>query len=432
MTYKNIPLGKLAAKIQALANVAVTEIYSEFSRDLPKFIRYIKKEPVTKACCELKALRAASLLGQFVHEDEKIQNFVRDNLDDINFMKIVGQLSSAMPLGFSCAEIEFGLDWNGKGKKTIIKGIDVLDHKRISFRGNKGSIIEMTYVDITKKYIPYTKIIHLTNGLITDFDEAFGTPEIFAALPYITAKLSILNNMVVAGKNNATGIWIGKTTDRPIKIYDKDGKEQPKTSRSSVHLADQLSNLQNFSYLVTDIENDIMPTQIGDGSQFWIPALQYLDKMIMRSFNVPDLVFSEGTGILSKTATLAGKHLSVMDNTIKAMTQQLKFELIEKAIKPVIWANFGHQNSWGDFVVSKELDETQEATQLQNLMSAISYGILAGDDPDVQNQIRKMLSLPTKSKDEIEKQKMEQAQLQAQIAQLQAMGQPQMAGEQYP
>jgi len=47
MTNYKLNYGKIATKIQSLANSAITEIYSEFSRDIPKFIRYLKKENVT-------------------------------------------------------------------------------------------------------------------------------------------------------------------------------------------------------------------------------------------------------------------------------------------------------------------------------------------------------------------------------------------------
>jgi len=433
MSNYKLNYGKIATKIQPLANSAITEIYSEFSRDIPKFIRYLKKENVTKSCCELKALRASSLLGNYTHPNPEIQRFVRCNLEKINLTKVIGQLSSAMPLGFAVAEIEFGLEHNNKKRQTVIKSVDVLDHTRIGFRGNKGNINQVTYHDITKKYIPYDKVIHITNGIVTDFDEAFGTPEIYSALPYIISKLSILEQMVKAGENNATGIWLGKTQDRSISLYDRNGKPLEGTKRSVQYLAEQLATLKNNSYLAMDNAYEIQPVQIGDGSQFWIPVLTYLDKAIRLCFSVPDLVYSEGSNVLSKTATLAGKHISIMDTNIKYMVEMIKAELINKAIKCIVWANFGFQSDWGDFVVDRTLDESQEQTQIQNLMSSISYGILDANDPEVQNAIRKSLGLSTKSKEDILKAKQEQAQLQSQLQMMQMQGQMQQPQEQqYP
>lgn len=425
MTNYKLNYGKIATKIQSLANSAITEIYSEFSRDIPKFIRYLKKENVTKTCCELKALRASSLLGEYIHPNPEIQQFVRNNLEKINLTQVIGQLSSSMPLGFAVAEIEFGLEHNNKKKQTIIKSIDVLDHTRVGFRGNKGNINQVTYNDITKKYIPYDKVIHITNGIVTDFDEAFGTPEMYAALPYIISKLSILEQMVKAGENNATGIWIGKTQDKSISLYDRNGKPIEGQKRSVQYLSEQLATLKNNSYLALDTAYEVQPTQIGDGSQFWIPVLTYLDKSIRLCFSVPDLVYSEGSNALSKTATLAGKHISIMDTNIKYMVDKIKYELINKAIKCIVWANFGFQSNWGDFKVDRTLDESQEQTQVQNLMSSISYGILDATDPEVQNAIRKSLGLSTKSKDEIINAQQEKAQLQSQLQMMQMQGQMQ-------
>jgi len=432
MTDYKLNYGKIATKIQSLSNSAITEIYSEFSRDIPKFIRYLKKENVTKVCCEIKALRASALLGEYSHPNTEIEIFVRANLKKLNLTKIIGQLSSAMPLGFAVAEVEFGLEHNNNKKQTVIKGIDVLDHTRVGFRGNKGNIHQVTYNDITKKYIPYDKVIHLTNGIVTDFDEAFGTPEMYSALPYIISKLSILEQMVKAGENNATGIWIGKTQDKTISLYDKSGKAIDGQKRSVQYLADQLATLKNNSYLALDSAYEVTPTQIGDGSQFWIPVLTYLDKSIRLCFAVPDLVYSEGTNALSKTSTLAGKHISIMDTNIKYMVDNIKTELINKAIKCVVWANFGFQSDWGDFKVDRTLDDAQEQTQVQNLMSSISYGILDANDPEVQNAIRKSLGLSTKSKDEILKAQEEKAQLQSQLQMMQMQGQDPNQQQQYP
>jgi hypothetical protein len=433
MTDYKLNYGKIATKIQSLSNSAITEIYSEFSRDIPKFIRYLKKENVTKVCCEIKALRASALLGEYSHPNTEIETFVRANLKKLNLTKIIGQLSSAMPLGFAVAEVEFGLEHNNNKKQTVIKGIDVLDHTRVGFRGNKGNIHQVTYNDITKKYIPYDKVIHLTNGIVTDFDEAFGTPEMYSALPYIISKLSILEQMVKAGENNATGIWIGKTQDKTISLYDKSGKAIDGQKRSVQYLAEQLATLKNNSYLALDSSYEVTPTQIGDGSQFWIPVLTYLDKSIRLCFAVPDLVYSEGTNALSKTSTLAGKHISIMDTNIKYMVDNIKTELINKAIKCVVWANFGFQSDWGDFKIDRTLDDTQEQTQVQNLMSSISYGILDANDPEVQNAIRKSLGLSTKSKDEIIKAQEEKAQLQSQLQMMQMQGQdPNQQQQQYP
>lgn len=434
MAKYNIHYGKLAAKIQALANTAINEIFSDYSRDIPKFIEYLKKEPITSACAEVKALRASTLLGKYNHPDPNIQTFVRNNLEQLNFTKIIGQLSSFMPLGFAVAEIEFGIENTGKyQRRTVLKSIDTLAHDKVAFRGYKGNILEVTYVDIKKKYIPYEKCIHLTNGLVTDFDEAFGVPEMYKALPYITAKLSLLNNMVIAGKNNATGIWVGKTVDKPIKLYDSTGKPLGKEKRSTVYLAEQLAAIQNNSYIVTDKDVDITSAQIGDGTQFWLGALQYLDKMIMRSFHVPDLVFSEGTNVLSKTASIVGKHLSIMDNNIKAGITQLKSELLLKAIKPIIWSNFGYQEKgWGEFAMERTLDEAQEANYTQNLLNAISYGILSADDPNVQNVVRKTLGMPEVSKAEIEKAKIEKTRQDLMLQQMQMQAQQPPQEQPYP
>jgi hypothetical protein len=371
LSFKNkksntLPLGKSAARISRLANQTLTEISSLGKYPIKELISMMKKEPVARACAELKSLRISTAIGDYIHPEKRIQDFIREMLSrsESNLDKVYGQLGSACPLGFSVAEIEFGY----YQKYVVLKSLDVLDHRYITFRGYKGNIYDIKYRNINEVSIPYKKAIHVVNGYATDFDDPYGNPEMYAALPYIKAKLSFLSNMVVAGKNLATGILIGKTTDKMVNLYDSNGKPLNPPSKPSVQVLGQaFEKLSDNNYIVTDIENEIFSVSLPDGANFWMPGLQLLDKYIMRSFAIPDLVFSEGTNVLTKSATLAGKHYSLMDSTINAVVTNIRNELVHKVITPIIKANFGEQQKgYGHFSVSKQVDEHTENQYLSN------------------------------------------------------------------
>jgi hypothetical protein len=397
-------LGKYTSPIHRLANSTLNEISSEFAPNFKEFIRYLKKEPVTKICCDIKAMRAISIFGEYTNRDKKIEAEIRGQLEKINLDKKIGQLASYMPLGFSTAEIEFGI----KDHKVVLKGLDVLEQQRTKFRGRDGVITEVVYSDITQKYIPYWKCIHIVNGYITDFDEAFGVPEIFAALPYIKAKMSFLSSMVTNGQNLAAGKLIVKTsTDMPVKLYDSDGKYLNKTLPLSVDVKNKVENLNNSGFIVTDKNVDFMPIVIPDGSNFYLPALRQMDKEIMRAFHIPELVFTEGTTALTKTATLAGAHLGLMDANIRAGIHQMRQEMINKVIKPIIFFNYGPSPNdyYGSFEEIDTLDESNRQTLLTNIFQGITYNVLSTDEFAVQNKIRELLHLPMLS--ELEKEKIQ-------------------------
>jgi hypothetical protein len=404
--------GKIASKISALADTTLKEISGEHAASLDEYIKYMKKDPIARSCCELKALRAAITVGDYEHQDKQVQFFIREMFANISgsLSKVIAQLASAMPLGFSAAEIEFGL----RNRKMVVKSLDVLDQRHITFKGSNGQIRYLMYRDNQKKPIPYWKVIHVVNGFSTDFDDPFGNPEMQSALAFIKAKNAFLSNMVIAGKNLATGILVGKVTDTTVNLYDRNGRPI-KSLPASEALARQFEGLESNSWMVTDSNNDIFSVQVGDGSQFWASSLNQFDLYIKRSFTVPDLVFNEGSSSLTKPASLAGKHVSLMDSTIQAIVEQIRDELIEKAVKPVIQANWGRKiSTYGTFDVSAEVDEASEQMNTQMLINALSMGIIDGQtDMDAVNKLRDRLDLPHMDMTTKKKQMLQQMELQS-------------------
>lgn len=412
--------GKIAARIYRLADTTLTEINNIDSGCLNDYIKFTEREPIARQSIELKAMRAAMMIGEYENTDKKLQKWIRDMLHQIDgsFHKFVGQMASAMPYGFATAEIEY--QYRPSDRKWILKGFVVLDQRRTSFKGGKGRIEYAIYRDRTRKYVPYSKIVHVVGGVGVDVDnEPFGHPEAKAALPYIKFKNSILSDMLVSGKNLATGILVGKVNStKPVTLYNRDGSKQQtiasgqgKTIPAAESMARQLENLENNSFVVTDVENDVYSVQVGDGSQFWNYSLSIVDKYIRAAFAVPEMIFSENSTILSGAASLQNQQSNIMDATILAVVRQLQDQIIEKIIRPLIKANFGEQPDYGKFGRAREEDSNVKLNKLGQIISATSMGILSSDDIEVQNKIRDEFGLPPINQNE----KMEQLQLQMAI-----------------
>lgn len=393
--------GKISARIYRLADTTLTEINNIDSGCLNDWIKYSEREPIARQSIELKAMRTALMFGEYENTNKQIQKFIREMLEeiDLSFHKFIGQMASAMPFGMSNAEIEF--QYRKSDGNIIVKGFVVLDQRRTSFKGGKGRIEYLIYRDRTRKYIPYSKVIHVVGGVGVDIDnEPFGHPEAKSALPYIKFKNSILSDMLVSGKNLATGILVGKVNStKPVTLYNRNGTAatqagQPKTINAAEALARQMENLENNSFIVTDIENEVASVQVGDGSQFWSYSLGIVDKYIRAAFAVPEMIFTENSNILSGAASLQNQQTNIMDATIMSIVKQLEDQLIEKAIKPVIQANFGHQKDYGKFGRKEEGDPNMRLNKLGQLISATSMGILSSDDIEVQNKLREELGLP--------------------------------------
>lgn len=390
--------------ISRLANDAINEItFNNKDFSLKEAKSLIAKDPTVRSCLETKALFAALQIGDYVHPNPKIQDEIRNDIKNIasSLPEITGKMASAMPLGFACIFAGFT---KRKGRLHL-QSLDILEHEYVSFMGSKGAVKFVKYNNNKPQRLPYNQILHVVNGYITNFDDPFGNPEMIAAIPYIKVKHSLMADMVLAGKLSATGILIGKTADKLVNEYDKNGKMVAKAQSSVKLLLKQLEKVQTSSVVVTDIENDISSLNLQTGlHNFYVPVIQLLDDYIRTSFHVPKTILQEGTHPNAQTATLAQKHHTTFSTTISAVVNQFKDEFINKICKPIILHNYSleiHKGNFGEFIISAESDADSEQKNLSNIAQFIQVGVLDPYDIEVQNKVRKILGLPEKSFKEI-------------------------------
>jgi len=402
-----------SSKISRLSQNTVQEISRVDDVSLAEYLRMLHSDPVVKACVDIKCLRASNTFGIYQHTKPEITEFMQSmfaNMKD-TLKKNVGELAVCSALGFSVAEINFKID----KMFLVLDSIYVLDLEKVKFKGCKGNIEHVLYHDGNNSniHVPYKKVIHVTNSSSTTFNDPFGSAECKRAYKYSRAKLAILSDMILSGRNLATGILIGKvdsnvTTNTTVTdaygnhLMGSDGK--PIRKNAAQALFEKLVALENHSVLVTDKANDIYPISVPDGSQFWNNALQQLDKYIMRSFGIPTLVFEEGSGALG-VATLSAKQSTLLDATVEVIVTQIQDQIIEKVCRPIILFNFGKQKDYGRFTIDSSSDPGIEMQQLQSIFTAISMGIFTPDDPIINNRIRGFLGLPLQTEKEIEEAK---------------------------
>ena len=420
-----------ASKISRLSQSTVQEISRVDEVSLNEYLKMMHSDPVVKACVDIKCLRASNTFGVYQHTKPEITEFMQEmfaNMRD-TLKKNVGELAICSALGFSVAEVNFKTDNNGTLR---LDSIYPLDLEKVRFRGAKGNIECVLYTDSANSNIkiPYIKVIHVTNSSSTTFNDPFGSAECKRAYKYSKAKMAILSDMILSGRNLATGILVGKVDSNKTvhtTVTDAYGNPlmgsngQPIRKNANQVLFEKLIALENHSVIVTDRENEIQALTVPDGSQFWNNALQQLDKYIMRSFGVPTLVFEEGSGALG-VATLSVKQSTLLDATIEVIVNQIQDQIIEKVCKPIILWNFGKQRDYGKFIIDSSSDPGIEMQQLQSIFTAISMGIFTPDDPIINNRIRGFLGLPLQTEKEIEEAKaLKQIEQQSQM-----MQQPQM------
>jgi len=420
--FSGLPLTdtRFSSRILRMASDTLEEIsrIEDKSGTLDDLITMMERDPVARSCMELKALRATTAFGKYEHNKRHIQDWMQHNISTMegNLNQVVGQLCSAMGVGFAVGEILFDSSLRNEWR---LKGINVLDPRRVTFKGNKCGIKYVVYRDNygIEKYIPYNKCIHIVAGYTTNFNDPFGSAEGKRAYPYYQAKKTVLAEMTIAAKNNATGFWIGYTdSNDKVELLGPNGQPRKDSSGKIIHtssataLAYQLRQLENSSVLVTDIKNKIEPRQLSAGEQFWNLALTYLNQSITQAFHLPASIFNESHGLFG--GGVAETHKSVLDATIESIVQQIKDEMLNKMVRPLLQGNFGEYRDLGDFNAEVHKDTATKTALLQNIIAASSMQLVDSSDPDVINKVRELLDLPLKSEETVEQERLEREQIQ--------------------
>jgi hypothetical protein len=403
-------MAPVSGQISSSLNSITQTFLQEVSNNDPKLIDYLKmarKDPLVRSCIELKCLRAALMLGKYSHEDAFIERWVQENFDGMrgSLTHIVGRLASAMALGFSGGEIVFTDEILGQWR---LKNINILDQTRISFEGKNGEIFFLRYRESTGKVkkIPYPKIIHVVNGFssnIGEHDMVYGDPESGTAYQYYKAKQAILTEMMISAKNSASGMWLGKAdSNETVQIVDSQGNPRFNSDgtpmvQSAVHaLAQQLLNLENNSVLVTDNKNQVMPLIPTTKEATWQMYITILENGIMKSYGIPEMTFREGVSF----SNLSRQKKTILDAQIESVVAQIRDQLVEKIVKPLLIWNFGVTKNFGTFKMDEIEDQESISLRVQNIISAVSSQILPAQNINIQNALYDSLGLPTVTKEE--------------------------------
>lgn len=399
--------GQRTRTINQLTQNFLQELFNPNS-EIPKYVEAAKTDAYIRSCQELKCLRLSNMIGNYVHTDAKIQQWVRGNFEGMRgrLQHLMGRMGSAMPYGFSSAEIVFASNMPGYKGEWRLKYINVLDQTRTSFEGVDGEIKYLVYRDgkNVKTRVPYEYCLHIVNGYASNIynsNYVFGDPEAKTVYKYYLAKQAILAEMMVAAKNNATGILLGKVdsnewvemTDasgRPIKGLDG----QPQTESAAMNLLRQLINVENNSVVVTDNKNTVQQVPLQTSEGFWNLAIEILNKHIQRSYGIPSMMFDEGSSSMSMN-TLGKQHMTVLDSQIENLVQQIQDQLIEKVVKPLLVMNFGITQDFGEFKFDRNLDPEVANIRIQSLISALSAQVIPTTNLNVINALLSLLDVPT-------------------------------------
>lgn len=379
-----------------------TEIFNESGSPYPikELIDMLNKDTTVYSCCQLKTARVVELAGVYQNKDKRIEDWINKNINNFegSLSDLYSAASTAIPLGMSVQEILFDSSGISPKKEWRLKGFNVLNpaESQISFKVTNGKESHLLLQETDRKVsIPMWKIFHITSGSIGSFGrrKLFGFPELSRVAVFVKLKQYIYSQMAVAARTRATGVVVGRTHTNvrvPEVALNKKGDLSPtgKTITAAQNLFNNIKDIQNFSVLVTDKNEEIESLSLPTGDLFYRTALELCKDEINRGLLVPGLLLDRPAASYS----LSDNQLTMFDSNIKQIVTQVEEKLLERVWKPLIIWNFGRQEQYGEYV-SKSPSSTQlDAQRIQEIYQAMAQGVLT-PDLEIKNLIRKHLSL---------------------------------------
>jgi hypothetical protein len=360
-------------------------------------------DPQLRACIELKKLRSGGILGLYNHKVPALQEWVRSILSDMSgtIEDLVARSAIAPYYGLFTAEIVFRNRRSGFRNEWVLREFIYHNVVTTGLAGNKYGVTHV--IDKSSSphaWIPVEKCIYVANDL-DNSRNPFGTPSAEAAMPYIKSRQALISQWLIAGKNHAMGLLVGKASSQnTVPLLDNRGKavtENGNQIRVSAvkHLERQLQQLEDKNFIATELQNELNWMGLPVDSNFFNMALMYLDKKILLTQNIPSMTFEESSAGLG-SSTPALQQMILMDAQISASVRSVKDQILEKVIKKMLKLNKNvtPEVGYGDFSINPNTDPQTASLKTQNLLYAMSSGVINSNDSGANNAVREMLGLP--------------------------------------
>ena len=339
--------GKLSVAINELMDDMVRDIGRDDIHPIHEYLEMITTSPNLGPALETIVLLGLGRWGEYIHPDEKIQSFIRQNFQQMNgsLLLSLSELLSVKPLGYATSE------WSivNKPDGWMLDDIQILHPKFYTFQGTRGEgVTGIKYQASGEEIqIPYDRLVHVVNQRHLSFRRPTGVADCKRAIAAWKAWKIIINEMLVAGQRQAVPIIVGYSESGQVPLYGTDGRSplldasgNPITLPATKAMLDQLENIDNRAIVSTDIKNRIEALAQQTDGQFFFHALKMLQQMQLLAFLVPESVLAiSGVG----DSNLNRGHRATLDSAIRTTMSQIAEEVLEKVVRPLIAWNFGEK-----------------------------------------------------------------------------------------
>jgi phage gp29-like protein len=312
---------------------------------------------------------------------DKIAKFVKFNLEQMNFKRVVREALSALDFGFSLGEQIFQVgDWEGN-KPVLLKNIKHRDPETIKIFADKhGNIDKFEQRGFTGDVIDIkpSKVWHYAHQ--SEFQNHYGVSDLRAAYRNWWAKKFLVNFWNVYLERMGSPMTMMK--------YPLGASDELKRLLKGI-----LSGLSTKNEILVPegVEIELIEAQ-RSGAATYSDALQYHDNAISRALLVIALLGAGGSDVSRGADSQSRLHLRILFKMADELGKDLMQSFHQQVIKPLVDMNFEHDNLYPTFLWQDygEFEGIEVADTIRLLHAA---GIVDMDQEDV-NYARSILGLP--------------------------------------
>ena len=378
----------LATAIPYMYNVVGDFVTNPSSVSISTFQRMAYTDPIIANGLEINSALVARSIGDYYHENEKIQQLVRYNLKHLKggLQGLIKEMLTSMWAGYFVGEkvvdkeklkttgkylishvtpmppitTIFAVDEQGniKDRNGVFQYIInsyTPSYQNMNQQGNNidplpalGDLDYPARQPYTQLFglveIPRDKCIHFVNRSIDNFNNPYGRSLLRRIYNIYLLKYGIQQFMAMALQFRAFPQMV-IYTDGQQQIQDDNGNV---TTNYDVGLkvAEQREGTGTFVFPgMKGTSFDVQAVDVTGELQVFIQILQFYDQEIYKGLGIPPSMFDSGGGSYAMGYMHDSLHSKVLGGTIDEVTSclinQLVADIIDKNFKPSEYDNFG-------------------------------------------------------------------------------------------
>lgn len=332
-------------------------------------IRAMLRDETVAAGLSLLVSNVVGKIGEYVHPDNTIAEFVKKNLESLEtgFSQVLKRLvKDYYVFGHACAEIV----WDEQDGKLVLKRLVPLEPELIRFKVSANQITHVIYGGLGQEVeIPIWKVFLIVRN---KKNNGFGESILKTVYRLYKFKEILFKFWALAMERFAAPIIVGKTIGDTSQMLEA------------------LKTLWQNGAIAIDGQDDVQLLSPGEQvANNFMSALEYANTLILRALLVPQLLIkTEQIG----TYALAKVHLDVFDRYVTEEAFVLSDAFVDQVIARTLEFNFGTLDNYGRFAQLQQADAETQKILSDVFATLIEAGVL---DPAVDNAwMRSWLKMP--------------------------------------